>query len=305
MNQPENAIVLAVGPDGSTAGVQFAIAEARRSKRPVHLVHVLQIPGGESYVGVYDGALELAKTTLGEALTRAKELAAGEVPVTGEVMDSGWTVQDLLDRSKHAALVVLEHRRLNKLRRLVTGSFANKVAAKATVPVVSVPEAWDPSANRPHVVTAAVQDPQEAGQLLRAAFAAAKERDAELVVLHAWWLASGYDSVVVDQALRDEWSARSREELAPVLKKLKARFPGVDVTVVVRHAPPVEAVLDAAAESQLLVIGRRHHLLPLGTHLGPVARAALDRSPAPVLVTPEPRTAATSKPSRPMTSAAR
>ncbi len=305
MKQPENAIVLAVGPGGTTAGLQFAVAEGRRSNRPVHLVHVLQIPGGEAYAGVYDGALQVATATLDEALAKAKDLAAGEVAVTGEVMGDGWTVQDLVDCSKHAALVVLEHRHLNNLHRFVTGSFANRVAAKSVVPVVSVPEGWDAVAVRPNVVTAAVQDPHEAGLLLRAAFEAAKERGAKLVVLHAWWLASGYDSVVVDKVMSDEWAARSREELAPVLTKLQARFPDVDVTVQVRHAPPLEALLDAAEGSQLLVIGRRHHLLPLGTHLGPVARATLDRSPAPVLVTPEPRSAATAEPSRPLAPVAR
>jgi nucleotide-binding universal stress UspA family protein len=39
------------------------------------------------------------------------------------------------------------------------------------------------------------------------------------------------------------------------------------------------------------VIGRRHHLLPLGTHLGPVARAALAHSTCPVLITPDARPA--------------
>ncbi|HRD59830.1 MAG TPA: universal stress protein, partial [Nocardioides sp.] len=44
---------------------------------------------------------------------------------------------------------------------------------------------------------------------------------------------------------------------------------------------------DAGDVSDLLVLGRRHHLLPLGTHLGPVARAALDHASCPVLITPE------------------
>ena len=35
------------------------------------------------------------------------------------------------------------------------------------------------------------------------------------------------------------------------------------------------------------MIGRRHHLLPLRTHLGPVARAVLGHAATPVLVTPE------------------
>jgi len=136
-------------------------------------------------------------------------------------------------------------------------------------------------------VTAAVQDPVEAPALLRAAFEEARARGAKLVVLHAWWLASGFDVVVVDGEFREQWTARSHEELEPVLAPLRQEFPDVEVAVDVRHAPPIEAVLDAAEASDLLVLGRRHHLLPIGSHLGPVARAALDHSTCPVLITPE------------------
>ena len=304
MNQPENAIVLAVGPDGSTAGLAFAVAEARTSHRPVHLVHVLEIPTGEAYVSTHDRCLDVATKTLDTALASAKELAAGTIPVTGEVVDNGWTVERLVTQGKDAAMLVLQHRHQGKLRRLVSGSFANRVAARAAVPVVSVPEDWTADTADRTVVTAAVQDPHEAGLLLRAAFAEAQQVHADLVILHAWWLASGYDGVVVDQAMRDEWAARTRDELAPVLDELKARFPDVHATVRVRHAPPVEAVLDAALESRLLVIGRRHHLLPLGSHLGPVARAALDRAGCPVLVTPEAKPVAPAGPA-PLVSAVR
>ena len=137
------------------------------------------------------------------------------------------------------------------------------------------------------VVTVAVQDPVEAPAILRAGFAEARARGARLVVLHAWWLASGFDVVVVDGTIRDEWAARSREEMQPVLTPLRQEFPDVEVTIEVRHAPPVEAVLDAAESSDLLVLGRRHHLLPLWSHLGPVVRAALDHGNCPVLITPE------------------
>ena len=107
-------------------------------------------------------------------------------------------------------------------------------------------------------------------------------------MLHAWWLNNGYDDVVVDQAARDEWEARAVRELTPVLEPFRAGYPTVDVTLDVRHAPPTEALLDAADRSTLLVLGRRHHRLPLGSHLGPVARAVLGHSTAPVLITPEP-----------------
>ena len=36
---------------------------------------------------------------------------------------------------------------------------------------------------------------------------------ASLVVLHAWWLDSGFELEVVDQAMREEWAERSRAEL--------------------------------------------------------------------------------------------
>ena len=106
-------------------------------------------------------------------------------------------------------------------------------------------------------------------------------------MLHAWWLSSGYDVAVVDQAMRTEWAEHSRAQLEPALKVLRTEFPDVTVSVEVRHAPPIEAILDAAAASALTVIGRRHHALPLGSHLGPVVRATIAHASSPVLITPE------------------
>ena len=49
--------------------------------------------------------------------------------------------------------------------------------------------------------------------------------------------------------------------------------------------------MDAGRESELLILGRRHHLLPFGSHLGPVARAILAHGECPVFLTPEPHRA--------------
>lgn len=287
MNTPTNAVVLAVGPDGVDAALTFAVAEARRTSRPLHLVHVLQVPPGDAYVGMYGGLLDSAKSVLAQAEARAVELAGPDVPVTGELIDQGWVVDDLTKHVAEASLLVLQHRALSRLKRIFVGSVAQSVAGRSPVPVISVPEGWEPGVGAHNVVTAATQDPVEAPALLRTAFDEARARGARLVVLHAWWLASGYDVVVVDDTVRRVWAERSEEELAPVLAPLRAEFPDVDVTVLVRHAPPVEAVLDAGDVSDLLVLGRRHHLLPLGSHLGPITRAALDHASCPVLITPE------------------
>ncbi|WP_372734528.1 universal stress protein [Nocardioides sp.] len=287
MNQPENAIVVAVGPQGSVSALVFAVAEARRSGRPLHVVHVLQIHAGEAYAGVYGGALEVAAGILETATAKAHILADGDVPVTSELVDHGTVILDMIERSKNASLIVLEHRRMNRIRRLVTGSIANGVAAKAHAPVVSVPEGWHPVAGAHHVVTVAVQEPAGEGAQLVTAFEAAQERSAALVIMHAWWLGHGYDVVTMDKEFNEEWQLRTNEDIEPVLAPLRQRFPDVQVTVSLRHSPPAEAILKASETSDLVVIGRRHHTLPMWTHLGPVARAILARSSAPVMVTLE------------------
>ena len=287
MNAPTNAVVLGVGADGFDTALAVAIAEARRTERPLHLVHVLQRPAGEAYAGVYGGAHDLAKATLDDATAKAEALGGDRR--TRHRRAHGQRLGGRRPRApdQGSVLVVMQHRALSRLKRVFVGSMVNGVAGRAHAPVISVPEGWDPERQATGTVTVAVQDPVEAPAILRAGFAEARARGARLVVLHAWWLASGFDVVVVDGTIRDEWAARSREEMQPVLTPLRQEFPDVEVTIEVRHAPPVEAVLDAAETSDLLVLGRRHHLLPLWSHLGPVVRAALDHGSCPVLITPE------------------
>lgn len=288
MNQPEHAIVVGVPAEGGEAALGFAVEEARRSRSPVHLVHVLQIPAGEPYAGFYTGAKEQALAVLGAAQAQATELAPGEVSVTTELCETGAIVGELVHRSDTARMVVVEHRDLGRVRRFFTGSRSSGVAARAHCAVVVVPAGWRPAVRRHRVVSVAVQHPDEAEEMLRAAFEAARVRSADLVVLHAWWLATGYNDVVVDDVVLEEESRRFHGELAPVLDRFRARYPTVGARVDVRHEPPAEAVLGAAARSDLLVLGRRHHLLALGGHLGPVSRAVIAHSPVPVLMTPEP-----------------
>ena len=287
MNAPRKSVVVAVGTDGVDAALDFAVGEARRHQLPLHLIHVLQFTDGEAYVGMSGGMPDAAKVTLDQAQTKAERLVGSDTPLTAELILNGRVVENLVRHSEGASMIVLQHRPLSRVRRVFTGSIAQSVTSHAFVPVVSVPEGWKPRAGHDPVVTAGVQDPIEASALLRAAFEEARARSARLVVLHAWWLATGSDVVVADGALRDEWSARSRQEIAPVLEPLEREFFNVEYEINVQHAPPVQAVLDVAKDSDLLVLGRRHHLLPLHSHLGPVARAALDRAPCPVLITHE------------------
>lgn len=288
MNQPENAIVVAVGYHGCDAAVEFAVAEAQRTQSPVHLVQVTGLPDTAEYA-VYSSTIHDVDATIEQALAHTRKLAAeSDIAVTGERVEDPSHVRALVRHADRGRMMVLQHRRIGALHRIVTGSTTNGVAARAAVPVVSVPEDWSP-ATAGSIVTVAVQDEHEASEVMRAGFEQARARHASLVVLHAWWMASGYDVPVVDGTVKREWVERAQRFLTPALTTLRAEFPDVDATVQVLHAPPTEALLDAAQQSSLLVIGRRHHLLPLGSHLGPHARATLNHSACPVLVVPPAR----------------
>jgi nucleotide-binding universal stress UspA family protein len=283
---PAGAIVVGLDLDGSEGALTFAAAEACRTHSPLHLVHVLRISGAEAYAGVVEGCLEAADAAVDQGLARARELVDGQVPVSAERLDDGWLVANLVDRASRGAMLVLEHRSLNQLRRLVTGSTVAGVAARCPVPVVSVPEGWRPGPVEA-VVTVGVQDVDEAESLIRRGLVEARARGAHVMVLHAWHIQGGYDSVVADHEFRIEEEHRVALELAPALAAACAEVPDVPVQLRVAHAVPAEALLASGATSQLLVIGRRHHLLPLGSHLGPVARTVLQHSAVPVLLNPE------------------
>ena len=286
MNQLRNRILVGIGADDVDSLLHFAADEAIRTGLDLHLVHVLTVPGlPEAYAAAYEGARELGTAVLADATRTATKLVAGEVAVTSELVEHGiGTVGDLVERSTNARLVVLQHRHLTGLRRIASGSTTHGVAARAHAPVASVPEGWRPPDQPFGRVTVGVHDVTRADGALRVGFELAQERQARLHVVHAWWLTNGYDSVVVGDDMRQEFSERFRGELAPHLAALHAEFPGVEVEVQVFHAQSVAALTTASQGSDLVVLGRRHPTLPIGSHLGSVARAVIRFANCPVVV---------------------
>jgi nucleotide-binding universal stress UspA family protein len=286
MNQSDNAVVVAVGGSGADAALTFAIAEARRNGGPLHLVHVLRLPDTGPYASLYAGAIDHANGLLEAAAATARDTAGADLEITTERIDNGWVISELAHHADQGRMVVLQHRRLGLVRRFLTGSTVNGVGARASVPVVSVPEDWSAAPGRPPVVTVGIQDPEEAGGLLRTAYEQARQRQARLVVLHSCWLAGEYGVFTVDEAFRTEQERQFRASMTPSVDTLRGELPGVEVELVVRFIPAAEALLAASDTSDLLVLGRRHHLLPPGTHLGPLARTVLGNSIGPVLLAP-------------------
>lgn len=278
----DRPVLLALGDDGSVAAIRYAVEHARRLGRPLHLV--LAVPTGRAEARPGD-ELELRS-----AWGLARDRAVGEVAVTAALVAGEDVVTDLVAAARGCRAEVLVLGRTGKDRsgRLVSGSVLAVVAARSPVPVVVVPARWRSGTGRDPVVVVGVQDAVEAPALLDAAASAASCLDARLVVLHTW--SAGEDHAVDGADDRADDRARTfgrtaHADLGHALAALRNRWPGTDVDLDVDRGHPASVLLTAGTRADLVVVGRHHHRLPLGSHLGPVTRALLDQCAAPLMIT--------------------
>jgi nucleotide-binding universal stress UspA family protein len=85
----------------------------------------------------------------------------------------------------------------------------------------------------------------------------------------------------------DEWMASAGEEMDKTLAPFREVYPDVAVEVDLRHEYAGPALLAAAEEADLIVVGRRGHGAPLGIYLGSLARLLIREAKCPVEVTPQ------------------
>jgi nucleotide-binding universal stress UspA family protein len=285
--QNQNPVVVAVGHDPIDLAITFAAGEAVRAGCGVHLVHVvhhLLAPGPPNALVTETGVERMGRQALNAALERAHDIVEG-VPVTAELRIGG-IVPTLVEIGKDARMIVLERRDLSSMMRVVTRSVSSGVAARARVPVVSVPSHWSPA--RTHgdfpTVTVGVDVPARAEPVLRAAAAEAKSRGAVLHVLHTWDVLSGYDDIILTQTECEEWAARATAEIQTVIDSLGDDLAGMPMQINARRGYAADELIEASRETELLVIGRHDPLVPIGSHLGPIARAVLREADCPVLL---------------------
>lgn len=279
-------VVVAVGTDEDIdAAVGFAADEAERAGCGLHLVHAVHMvpTGPEQMLMDYQQVEKLGAGTLHGAVERAEDLVQGRVPVTSELLH-GSTVPAVVDCSADARLVVLQRRDLSRLLRVVTISVTSGVAARAHCPVVAVPSGWEPNEAAAPLVAVGIDEPERGHAVLFAAMEAARDRGARLRIVHRWWFPNAYDDLIMSRIEDEAWSSRTRAEIEEVLAPFREDFPDVTVEIDVRHGRPADALVEASRHALLVVVGRHDPIIPLGSHLGPVARAVLREAQSPVLL---------------------
>lgn len=284
---PRPVVVAVDSADDFDAALRFGAAEAATQGCGLLLVHAYHVlpTGPDAPLLEFEVLDDLATANLRAAVEHATNMLHGQVPVTSRLI-RGPIVQSIVDASADARLIVVQRRDRSRAERVVTRSTSSGVAARAHVPVVSVPTGWTGDSGPGGVVTVGVDVPTRSHALLREALLAARARQASLRVAHTWWVPGYYDDIIMNRLGGEGWVSETAGEIQDELALLHDEFPDVPVQVDIQHGRPADNLLAASRTSSLLVVGRHDPLIPLGSHLGPVARAVLRDAVCPVLLAP-------------------
>jgi nucleotide-binding universal stress UspA family protein len=284
-----------VGVDGSPASdlaVDVALVRARLTHRPLTLVHALS-PMGTVWLapvgmspsmgtGVGLEALEVQATELLAEVRTDVSARAPELEVH-DFLGFGDPRQVLLDAATRASVLVLGSRGRGPVRSLLLGSVAAAVSHHVTCPLVVVrpPDGADRSG-----VLVAVDGTERSAAPLEFAFQHASMHALPLTVLHAYWDVRH----AAAHALDDQEGIHSDEDelllLAEMTAGMSEKYPDVVVRRALATGTADVAILDAAAHSELVVLGTHHGSTAAEIFYGSVATTVMEHAACPVAVVP-------------------
>lgn len=231
----------------------------------------------------YAEAADVADRIIKDVGDEFRHLTGGSVEYR-TVAVAGHPSRVLVDLSRGARMVVVQHRGVRGLGRLFVGSTATVTAAHAECPVISVTHDWQPG-DAPGEVVAGVHEGGEPREVLEAGFSWAAATGVPLRIVHAWRLDAAYDDLItaVDAA---QWRDEQQVALAAAVAGLREQHPDVPVTLEVRHQWPVDVLVDDSQVASLVVVGRHGSRSWAPERLGSLARTVLRESKSPVMVVP-------------------
>jgi len=263
------------GSPGSGEAVCWAAREARaRGTRltvclawaPDHPDHVA-LPTESA---ICDLARQHGKKVLARGLPYAESvLGPGRVC---SALVGGSAAHVLCEGSRIAEMVVVGSRGHGNLPGLRLGSVSAQVAGHGHGRIVVVRGQWRPVNEWPGPIVVGADGSPESQAAIRLAFEEAALRDVPLVAVCA----------LADAPGRFGGAAQMEEDFSHLMTLQEKEHPEVTVLRQVTVGPPRSALLAAAAEAQMLVVGSRGRGGLDGMSLGSVAQAVLHHAPCPV-----------------------
>jgi nucleotide-binding universal stress UspA family protein len=262
------------GSAGSGEALRWAAREALA--RGTALTICLAWPAADLRLLGDWGAREQAQHLGGEILAQGVRLA-GAVPDLTDVrtvLAEGPPAHVLCERSGAAEMVVVGSRGHGGLADTRLGSVSWQVACHGQGRVVVIHGQWRPVNQAPGPVVAGIDGSPASQDALTFAFEEAALRDVPLVAVCA----------LMDAPGRIGGARRMEEDFGCLMTTREKEHPEITVLRQVTFGTPRSALLTAAAEAQLLVVGARGLGGLEGMSLGSVAGALVHHSPCPVAV---------------------
>ncbi len=286
MSREQTIVVGVDGSDAANAALDWAVEEAARDGRALHLVSAYSLPmtGATPMTVPIEVDLEKgAQQILDEAAARVRDQAP-EVEVTATVRMTSPSVA-ILDAAAEAGTVVVGSRGHRPLRGAILGSTALQVATHAPCPTIVVRDLGARAVSSPRRVVVGSDGSPTSQDAIAYAFAEADARGCELTVVHAWWLDLGSGRLAeVPEATAEQMGEGQRRLLAEEVAGFAGRYPDVVLHQVVVQDDPAAALARYSVGAELVVVGSRGRGGFRSLLLGSVSQRVLQTAECPVAI---------------------
>lgn len=280
---PTSVVVGVDDSADSRSALEWAAGEARLRRAPLRIVHAL--PFSILRHGGPDPSLERAKRVLQGLAAQAHLLDERPLTVTTEVID-GVPSKVLVDESRQCALLVMGSRGHGGITRLVLGSTAIDVTARAACPVAVIP-AGAVATDRQGDVVVGVDDSAATERALGFAFARAAQRQAGVAAVHVRGGSPppGEHGAAAAGTAPDLGDSQAHALLASAIRPWLRRYPAVPVTQEVLRGPIAATLAQAlTTHGDIAVVGARGRSVLAGTVLGSISQDLLHKAAGPVVI---------------------
>ncbi|MCA4134201.1 universal stress protein [Arthrobacter sp. M4] len=306
---PEGIVVGVDGSDHGQCALVWAAREAQRRRRPLHIVTAYSVPifaasgldGG--YATVDDSVIrEGAEAIVRQALDK---VSTYDIDVDASV-ENGDASGVLLEMSETAELLVFGTRGRGGFVGRLLGSVSSALPAHSkcptvTVPLICAPRLGETTEDRhvkaeqakagkrdvEQVVVVGVDGSEQARVAVLEAAEQAQRMGLPLRVLCAVPQYSGSLAWVPAPLDREALFADIKVQMDAGLAWIKSHFPGLPIETRLVDGSPVEVLIEASRNVELVVLGTRGHGGFAGMLLGSTSDGVLHHAKGPILVVPD------------------
>jgi nucleotide-binding universal stress UspA family protein len=285
-------IVAFDGSKAANAAAAYAALEATRRGVGLTLIYAHQpTPMWGPATPILDD-YSWERDWIRQVLTEARnEITAvhPELDIDVKIM-SGSPAGALTDASATASLVVTGTQSTAGIVGHLAGSVAAQIAAHAHTPVIVVRET---DSARPHTspsparIVVGLDGSDESQRALAFAVDEAVDRNASIEAVYGWCIPDVHDvkPFINSTYVLEEEKAKADRLVAEAVSGWTDRYPDLTITHrVVYTFDPVDALVQAATDADMIVVGSRGHGGFLGLRLGSTVDGLIRLSSVPVAV---------------------